>query len=164
MPLDFTGYRDASPLTRVLDRLYLGGFANAESLAAHNPHGITCVLNCTAEPLSLPRPAGPHDPSGFAVFQMNQRDGEPWNVLRVHEALEWVRHHLNRGRAVLVHCHAGVSRSPVFVAAYLYTCGFDFDQALALIRGARPQVQPAPVILSSMKRIFSLADTDEVAS
>ena len=36
MPLDQTGYRNTFPLTKVLDRLFLGGFKDAEDLRSGN--------------------------------------------------------------------------------------------------------------------------------
>lgn len=143
-----TGYRDSSPITKILDRLYLGNFSNAEALRKSNPHGITCIVNCTAEPLELPKK--------FKVIQMDQQDGHEWNAPKVYSTIEWIRGHLLAGRTVLVHCHAGISRSPVLVAAYLYTCGFDFIAALDQIKRLRPIVQPAPAILASMKRAFGI--------
>jgi hypothetical protein len=49
------------------------------------------------------------------------------------------------------------ARSPVLVATYLYTCGFDFDRALDRIKAQRPIVQPAPVVLISAKRAFGIS-------
>ncbi len=47
MSLDQTGYRNTFPLTKVLDRLYLGGFKDAEDLRSGNPLNITHICNCT---------------------------------------------------------------------------------------------------------------------
>jgi hypothetical protein len=43
------------------------------------------------------------------------------------------------------------------VAAYLYTCGFDFDRALDRIKVQRPIVQPAPAVMISAKRAFGIS-------
>jgi len=128
--LDQTGYRNTFPLTKVLDRLYLGGFKDAEDLRSGNPLNITHICNCTTEPLSLPSRCVAN------IIQMDQLDG---HEMARPEALLGRRLDspaLLGGGTVLVHCHAGISRSPVLVAAYLYTCGFDFDRALDRIKAS----------------------------
>jgi protein-tyrosine phosphatase len=150
MPQDTNyGFRLNYPMTKILDRLFLSGFKNAQELAIGNPHEIFHVCNCTAEQLNLPK-------NRFEVIQMNQLDGHDWDVTKLYSALEWVRRRLLDGNRVLVNCHAGISRSPVFTAAYLYTCGFDFDKALDQIKLLRPIVQPAPAVLISAKRAFGI--------
>jgi hypothetical protein len=149
--LDQTGYRNTFPLTKVLDRLYLGGFKDAEDLRSGNPLNITHICNCTTEPLSLPSRCVAN------IIQMDQLDGHEWHVQKLYSAVDWIRRALLGGGTVLVHCHAGISRSPVLVAAYLYTCGFDFDRALDRIKTQRPIVQPAPAVMISAKRAFGIS-------
>ena len=151
MPLDQTGYRNAFPLTKVLDRLFLGGFKDAEDLRSGNPHNITHICNCTTEPLTIPSRCV------TSIIQMDQLDGHDWDVQKLYSAVDWIRRALLGGGTVLAHCHAGISRSPVLVATYLYTCGFDFDRALDRIKAQRPIVQPAPVVLVSAKRAFGIS-------
>ena len=151
MPLDQTGYRNTFPLTKVLDRLYLGGFKDAEDLKSGTPLNITHICNCTTEPLTYSSRAG------YKVIQMDQLDGHEWNVQKLYSAVDWIRRALLGGGTALVHCHAGISRSPVLVATYLYTCGFDFDRALDRIKVERPIIQPAPAILISAKKAFGLS-------
>lgn len=156
MTTTYHGYRDASPMTQILDRLFLGGFANAEALAQANPHHITCIVNCTTEPLTLPKALGPRDSTGFQILQLNQLDAEPWDLLKAWQAVGWIHQQLRYGQTVLVHCHAGISRSPSLVAAYLYTCGWDFESALGRIRSKRPFVQPWPIMLESIRLAFGI--------
>ena len=49
----------------------------------------------------------------------------------------------DEGGRVIVHCHAGVSRAPSLVAAYLmWAKNMTFDEALTCIRGGRPKADP----------------------
>lgn len=144
---DQIGFRYSFPLTKILDRLYLGGFKDAEGLALSNPHNITHICNCTQETLKIRQDT-------IRVIQMDQLDGHDWDLNKVFSAIEWIRKALAGGGTLLIHCHAGISRSPVLTAAVLYTFGFDFDNALDSIKKLRPCVQPAPSILISMKRAF----------
>jgi protein-tyrosine phosphatase len=59
--------------------------------------------------------------------------------LRLPECVAALERLLGQGHTVYVHCHAGISRSPSVIAAYLHWCsGWDLDQALAHVRQCRP--------------------------
>jgi protein-tyrosine phosphatase len=149
MSQDQLGFRWDYPLTQVLDRLYLGGFKDAEDLRTANPLGISHVCNCTTEKLNLNK-------RRFHIIQMDQIDGHEWNVPKLYAAVNWVREALMTGGRVLIHCHAGVSRSPVLTACYLYTCGFDFNRALNSLVALRPAVDPAAAVLLSAKKAYGI--------
>ncbi|KAJ7599078.1 hypothetical protein C8J56DRAFT_915807 [Mycena floridula] len=58
-------------------------------------------------------------------------------------SITFIQSELDKGRGVLVHCQAGMSRSATIVAAYLmYSQKLDPEGALALIRKSRPNVDP----------------------
>ena len=143
------GYRSNFPLTKILDRLYLGGFQDALNLRGQNPLGITHICNCTSEKLDLPR-------AKFNIIQMDQLDGHEWHTQKLYGAGDWIHQALRGGGKVLVHCHAGASRSPTLVACYLYTCGFGFYESLDELRKQRPIINPAPAIVISAKRAFGI--------
>lgn len=44
-------------------------------------------------------------------------------------------------RKLLVHCMAGVERSPLTIVWYLTSTGLTLDEAYALVKGKRPQVE-----------------------
>lgn len=64
------------------------------------------------------------------------------------EATDFIDEHLRAGRRVLVHCHAGMSRSATMVAAYLlrfHPQRFpSADSAIAYLQGRRWIVDPNP--------------------
>jgi atypical dual specificity phosphatase len=58
----------------------------------------------------------------------------------------------NSGGKVLVHCVAGVSRSPTIIAAYLISkCSMSLKDALGLLVRARPVVCPRPGFIAQLK-------------
>jgi protein-tyrosine phosphatase len=61
------------------------------------------------------------------------------------EAIAFIEEQLNAGRNLLVHCHAGVSRSATVMIAYLMTKNqWNYDDALAFLRTKRKWVRPNP--------------------
>ncbi len=48
---------------------------------------------------------------------------------------------LRSGQPILVHCGAGIERSPLAVAWYLARHGMSLDDAYKLLRSKRPEVQ-----------------------
>lgn len=55
---------------------------------------------------------------------------------------------------ILVHCSAGISRSPTLVVAYLMRShGMSLKAALGLVVRARPQVSPNSGFLQQLKRL-----------
>ncbi|KAJ7031964.1 hypothetical protein C8F04DRAFT_1108759 [Mycena alexandri] len=80
----------------------------------------------------------------FIRHQILLDDTEEEDVL-VHfiPAITFIQAELDKGRGVLVHCQAGMSRSVTLVAAYLmYTQNINPQAALDIIRTARPNVEP----------------------
>lgn len=68
-------------------------------------------------------------------------------------AVEHVINAVNDGDSVLVHCQAGVSRSPgVCSVALTELEGISLDDALNRVQDARPIAGPAPSIRDSMER------------
>lgn len=60
----------------------------------------------------------------------------------------------DRGGKVLVHCVAGVSRSPTIIAAYLVSrCSMSLKDALGLLVRARPAVCPRPGFIAQLKEL-----------
>ena len=59
------------------------------------------------------------------------------------EAYEFIEENLNKKLNVLVHCHAGVSRSAAIVIAYLMKkLGLHFDAGMELVKSRRPRIRP----------------------
>ncbi|KAJ7468029.1 hypothetical protein FB451DRAFT_1369092 [Mycena latifolia] len=73
-------------------------------------------------------------------------------------AITFIQAELDKGRGVLVHCQAGMSRSVTIVAAYLmYTQNIDPAAALDIIRKARPNVEPNPGFLLQLEIFHNAA-------
>jgi hypothetical protein len=122
----------------VEDGLYLGGYL------AQPPPGTRAVLNvCESK-----------DPYEAEVHRW-----EPIHDAAPAPSLDWLRRQVEfidaqhqAGRPVFVHCHAGISRSVMVVAAYLMARdGRTRDEALAFLRTLRPSVGPNPAFLELLR-------------
>lgn len=66
----------------------------------------------------------------------------------------WIRKALQEGGKVLVHCHAGISRSTTLVCNYIMRRdGLSFDEALSSLRQKRRFVQPNPGFCQQLRRL-----------
>jgi protein-tyrosine phosphatase len=62
---------------------------------------------------------------------------------------------------MLVCCGAGMSRSPVFVAAFFHEEGMELDAAFELIRERRPIIRPHPRLVRSLESHYGFTSEDE---
>ncbi|KAI9225723.1 MAG: protein-tyrosine phosphatase-like protein [Piptocephalis tieghemiana] len=128
----------SNDLTPILPDLFIGSLAAAQSKELLLDHGITHILNITDQPVAT-------FSDSFKYLLISAYDVEETNILAhldqtynfIHQVLS-----TSQGR-VLVHCHAGVSRSASVVVAYLMrSLNLGFDEALEQCRQARPVVCP----------------------
>jgi len=113
---------------RILDRLYLSDFEDAL-----NAPGGMFIVNCTRDLPMVGRGIRlPVDDDRSPRAMRGMREYLP----RVISAIDSVR---TSGGNVLVHCHAGMQRSPAVIAAYLmHTQGMGRDEAIQFIRNRKP--------------------------
>lgn len=94
----------------------------------------------------------------FNRYQVNIDDSSNEDVL-VHflPSISFIQNELDKGRGVLVHCMAGISRSATIVAAYLmYSLKLDPAGAVDMIRTVRPIVEPNEGFMEQL-RVFHRA-------
>lgn len=137
----------ASP-TQILPYLFLGGMEDAKALVRTNPHQISTVITLCREPVQW-------RVLGIRYVHFPLRDGRPISIAWLYAILTAIEEGMARG-AILVHCCAGMSRSPAVVAAYLDHIGFlGFARALSYLAAVRPAVAPSKVLVESIERELS---------
>ena len=124
--------------TCLLPGLYLSGAVEASSLHLLRYYGITHVLNAT-EDLLLPE-----ETQSFVGMRIPLRDVEEESITPYFApAAAFIDSALASGGGVLVHCHAGRSRSCSLVLAWLMTRRkWTLKQALEFLHSRRPQAAP----------------------
>jgi len=102
------------PATQVLPHLYLGNMRDASNMAILAKLNIRYILNVTAKPRmdSLP--------PGFQYKHLEAADNGFQNLRQFfEEAFAFIDEAKKANTGVLVHCQAGISRSPTIAVAYL---------------------------------------------
>lgn len=131
-------------MNRIIDRIYIGSYSAAQNLEYRNEPLISHILNCT--------PDMHKDLKAFKIHQININDGYEIPFEEFWSAQKFLDEAIYEGGRILVHCHAGISRSTGIVAGYLMRHGFSWEEALELIRRNRPQVYPHANIERSVKK------------
>ena len=113
----------------ILARLAIGDIYDARNIS----RDITAVLNCTEE----------HDTSreGILYLKIPLIDFQPINPEYIPRAVRWIKEVIS-DNTVLVHCNAGIGRSPSIVVCYLSEIGFGFEEAVRLVKSKRPDALP----------------------
>ena len=131
-------------MTRLCSRLFVGGIKDAERLATDNPAGITAVISLCAEEVVPKR-------RDVKYVRIPIDDDRPISPPQFEAVMSAIAEHVRYGK-VLLHCVGGMSRSPIFAAAWMHRCGYlCVENALLEIADLRPVIDPSPVLLRSVK-------------
>ena len=109
-------------MIKILNGLYLGNRESARDLNLLVERGITEVVNCAEE---IPN----YHAARLNYLALNLRDPDPTFFRHVERTCVFIDSARQNGRAVLVHCLAGISRSPSVILAYLCYLGSPLEEA-----------------------------------
>jgi len=133
-------------VTKIWDRLYLGSLKDAEQLARSNPQRITTVVSLCREQAVRRAPK-------IAYIHIPIPDSRPISAQKFEDIMFATAIGVRRGN-LLVHCFAGMSRSPILIAAWLHRCGYaGIDKALSKIAELR-DLAPSSTLLRSVKDLM----------
>ncbi|KAF9559161.1 hypothetical protein CPC08DRAFT_763500 [Agrocybe pediades] len=123
-------------MDEVIPGLWIGDLQSALNVKLLKERGIFSVLSAMRGRITV------HET--FIRHQIMLDDTEDADVLtHLLPAIHFIEAELGKGRGVLVHCQAGISRSSTIVAAYLmYSKKINPEAALDMIRKVRPSVEP----------------------
>ncbi|KIY66872.1 phosphatases II [Cylindrobasidium torrendii FP15055 ss-10] len=146
-------------MDEILPGLWIGDLSSAKNVELLRENKIFSILSAMRGSIMINQ--------AFVKNQLLIDDEEDADIM-VHflPAITFIQTELDKGRGVLVHCHAGMSRSATIVAAYLmYTGGLTVEQSLAQIREKRPQIEPNPGFLLQLelfhKSSFRISQRDK---
>lgn len=125
----------------ITDQVAIGNFRDAASVSSAEVSAIVCVAGC-CDPDRV-------EPDVY-VFELIDGPGNP--PATFDGAVETVVDLLTSGERVLVHCHAGRSRSVCVVAAALMkTQGLSRSAAIATV-AAKREISPTEAVLAHLVR------------
>jgi protein-tyrosine phosphatase len=107
-------------MNQILDNLWIGDSDSARNLDALKREGITAVLNCAFD-LDVVHPYRENSLrfEEIEYYKCGVPDSSEASAHMLAAAVLILNDLLKRGHRVLVHCHAGRSRSVTVTAAYL---------------------------------------------
>lgn len=131
------GQPERAPLSRILPQLYLGAEMDVtqDCLSAQGISYVLSVSRCCPQPSFLPQSQYLRIPIDDSL----RDDLLPW----IPQALRFIDGAMSLGCSVIVHCAAGISRSPALAVAYvMYSLGMDLDHAYRYVKERRPTISP----------------------
>jgi len=135
----------------ITPELGVGGQISAAGWRWLARRGFTADLNMRTE-----FDDAAHDITPDAYLWLPTVDDHAPSLEQLQAGVDFVRQVVQEGGKVYIHCASGVGRAPTMAAAYLISTGLSPDQALALIRQARPFIKPTPPQLAILQQFAAL--------
>ena len=144
MIANYIKYRGSPPpdLDWITDSLAVGGAIPDHQIQAIHTLGVGSVVDLRCESRDN---VAELNRLGIRFLHLPTRDWHPPTVEDLERGSAWVLDEMAQGRKVLVHCQHGIGRSVILVAVVLVRMGYDWQEALRLVRvkrwGASPNAQ-----------------------
>ncbi|PPR00800.1 hypothetical protein CVT24_000732 [Panaeolus cyanescens] len=132
-------------MDQVIPGLWIGDLPSALDAPSLRANGVYSILSAMRGKITINET--------FVRHQIMVDDSESTDILtHFIPSIRFIQSELEKGRGVLVHCQAGISRSATIVAAFLmYTQNIEPQAALDLIRNARPIIDPNPGFMQQLE-------------
>ena len=149
--------------SRVTPALYVGPQHRANGKRALAQAGIAYILNMRSEfdddahglTLDAPPDGSPADARASYCHLPTPDDAAP-SMAHLAQGIAFIESAIGSGGKVYIHCSAGVGRAPTMAAAYLIRRGYSIDDALDLIRSARPFITVTPTQMRRLRELEAL--------
>jgi protein-tyrosine phosphatase len=138
-------------LSRITDKLFIGDSGDAKNLDHLQEVPINGVLNVAFD-LDVKED---YYHRGISAHKVGLIDGPGNKIGDYYAAVLKLDSLLKTKNQVMIHCHAGVSRSPFVTAVWMVASGLagDFDDAVGKIADKRPCVSPSGAFFREYKLI-----------
>ncbi|MCC6174809.1 MAG: dual specificity protein phosphatase family protein [Chloroflexi bacterium] len=126
-------------LTRITDRLVIGGSIPPGSYSRLKQMGITAVIDLREEAKD---DEAALDRLGIELLHLPATDRFAASQDQLRQGVTWALERIERGGQVYAHCKHGVGRGPLMGLAILVAGGMSASTALRLMRSQRWQAAP----------------------
>ena len=137
--------------SHVTDSIYVGPQHRASGKRALEQAGFTHIINMRSEFDDEPYGLTLGDVRSDNYCYLPTIDDDPISVEHIEKGIAYIGNAIESGGKVYIHCSAGVGRAPSMAAAFLISEGYSTEEALELIRQARPFIKPTAVQISALK-------------
>ena len=136
---------DNVPL-EVIPHLYLGSIGSASNLKELQKFNITHIVCCGANIKNF-------FPDKLKYFNIPILDSDKEDIKKYFESsYKYIDEAIQNKGNVLIHCHAGVSRSASFVIAYIMKAQKkSYDTVLDIVKSKRNKINPNPGFIQQLK-------------
>jgi len=144
-------------ISQVTEYLFVSGVWGLNITKLKNL-GITLVINATKKYSPLE--------SDIKTINLQIEDNEDFNILPFFRPVsKLIKLHADQGGKVLVHCHAGISRSVSICCAYLMTnYGMTAYESLELVRDKRRIAKPNPRFMKDLLNYEDLLKKSKIGN
>lgn len=124
-------------MKQVIHNLWIGDCSHATDIGLLKEIGITMVMNVG---YSLKPDITKYSAEGIRYFKIGLKDDTTNSKQLVRFAVKALKSFVTHGERTLIHCAAGLSRSPFIVALYIMeTHDCDLDGAYKILKEVYPQ-------------------------
>lgn len=124
-------------MSKITDKLYLGNYKDASNYNWLRRVGITHIVNAAIDvPIFFM--------GRFRYMHLNLHDNPSQKLEHVlYRSCRFIENAISKGGKILVHCHAGISRSASIVIYYLIKkYKLSYHNALHIVKNKRPIINP----------------------
>jgi len=132
--------------SRVTPQLYVGAQHNARGKALLERHGIHYAINMRDE----------YDDAANGIALQNYCylptiDDTAPSLEHLQKGVQFIHEAIRGEGKVYIHCAGGIGRAPTMALAYLISTGLSLEEAIALIKRARPFINIMPPQLEVLR-------------
>lgn len=131
----------------------VGGYLRAADADFVRANGFKRIVKMFADDGTYP--GGFHRHQGVKYYVAAADDVATYDIRAdIVGAIKFIIEGVNAQEKILIHCHAGISRSVTIVVAYLMICrGQTLQTALGAVRKVRPIANPNPGFMRTLTEI-----------
>jgi protein-tyrosine phosphatase len=129
-------------IQEIIPNLFLSGMNHADDNVTHASYGIKSIVNVTDVTDSVPNTF--EDDPTYTYMKLKIRDSPNENIYKCFDICsDFISREIEKGKSVLVHCVAGISRSATLVMAHIMkTRKLTVSKAYWIVKNKRWVIEP----------------------